>query len=91
MIKKGKYIAVRPSRLIEARYDLTASQNDILDIVLSKIDNDNNYLYELNINDYKTLYNTDTSNIYRDLKKAVKEFEGKGFYLIDNENKKEIF
>jgi len=91
MIKKGKYIAVRPNTLIEARYDLTSSQNDILDMVLSKIHNDNNYLYELSINDYKNLYNKDTSNIYRDLKKAVKEFEGKGFYLIDNQNKKEIF
>ena len=91
MIKKGRYIAVRPNALIEARYDLTSSQNDILDMVLSKMDDDDNYLYELNINDYKKLYNTDTSNIYRDLKKAVKQFEGSGFYLIDNENKKEIF
>ncbi len=91
MLKKGKYIAVRPNTLIEARYDLTSSQNDILDIVLSKVDDDNNYLYELNINDYKYLYKTDTSNIYRDFKKAIKQFEGKGFYLIDNQNKKEIF
>jgi plasmid replication initiation protein len=91
MLKKGKYIAVRPNTLIEARYDLTSNQNDILDMVLSKIENDDSYLYELNINDYKRLYKNNTSNIYRDFKKAVKEFEGDGFYLIDNQNKKEIF
>ena len=91
MIKRGKYIAVRPNSLIEARYDLKPKQNDILDMVLSRIDNDNNYLYELNITDYKNLYKTDSSNVYRDFKKAVKEFEDKGFYLIDTKNNKEIF
>lgn len=91
MLKRGKYIAVRPNSLIEARYDLTPKQNDILDMVLSRIDNDSNYLYELNITDYKNLYKTDSSNVYRDFKKAVKEFEGKGFYLIDTKNNKEIF
>lgn len=87
MIKKGKYIAVRPNALIEARYDLTSRQNDIMDMVLSKLENDNNYLYELNVNDYRKLYKGDTSNIYRDLKKAVKSMEGKGFYLINSTDK----
>ena len=87
MIKKGKHIAVRPNALIEARYDLTVSQNDIMDIVLTKIEDDNNCLYELNINDYKHLYKTDTSNIYRDLEKATKSMEGTGFYLLTNNNK----
>ncbi|WP_286675407.1 hypothetical protein [Clostridium sp. ZBS12] len=27
---KGKYIAVRPNALIEARYNLTSRQNDII-------------------------------------------------------------
>lgn len=87
MIKKGKFIAVRPNSLIEARYDLTSRQNDIMDMVLSKIEDDDNYLYELNINDYRKLYKGDTSNIYRDLKKAVKSMEGMGFYLINKNNK----
>ena len=87
MLKKGKYIAVRPNYLIEARYDLTSGQNDLMDMVLSKIENDNNYLYELNINDFKKLYKSDTSNIYRDLKKAVKSMEGAGFYLINKNDK----
>ena len=72
MIKKGKYIAVRPDALIEARYDLTCSQNDIMDIVLSEIENDDKHLYELNLNDYKHLYKNGACNIYRDFKKAVK-------------------
>ncbi|WP_053069870.1 MULTISPECIES: replication initiation protein [Clostridium] len=92
MIKKGKFIAVRPDTLIEARYDLKPKQNDILDIVLSKIkEDDEKYRYELYIDDFKKIYKKNVSNIYRDFKKAVKEFEGKGFYLIDNINKKEIF
>ena len=87
MIKKGKYIAVRPNALIEARYDLTSRQNDIMDMVLSKLEDDNNYLYELNVNEYRKLYKGDTSNIYRDLKKAVKSMEGAGFYLINSTDK----
>ncbi len=87
MIKKGKHIAVRPNELIEARYDLSVSQNDIMDMVLTKIEDDNNYLYELNINDYKHLYKTDTSNIYRNLEKATKSMEGAGFYLLTNNDK----
>jgi plasmid replication initiation protein len=87
MIKKGKYIAVRPNELIEARYNLSVSQNDIMDMVLTKIADDNNYLYELNINDYKHLYKTDTSNIYRNLEKATKGMEGTGFYLLSNNDK----
>ncbi|MBW9173996.1 replication initiation protein [Clostridium estertheticum] len=87
MIKKGKYIAVRPNELIEARYNLSVSQNDIMDMVLTKIEDDNNYLYELNINDYKHLYKTDTSNIYRNLEKATKGMEGTGFYLLTNNDK----
>jgi plasmid replication initiation protein len=87
MIKKGKYIAVRPNELIEARYNLSVSQNDIMDMVLTKIEDDNNYLYELNINDYKHLYKTDTSNIYRNLEKATKGMEGSGFYLLTNNDK----
>lgn len=92
MIKKGKFVSVRPDSLIEARYDLTPKQNDILDIVLSKIEEaDEKYRYEIYIDDFKKIYKKNVSNIYRDFKKAVKEFEGKGFYLIDNINKKEIF
>ncbi|WP_252255112.1 RepB family plasmid replication initiator protein [Clostridium sp. ZBS12] len=53
-------------------------------MILSKLEDDNNYLYELNINDYRKLYKGDTSNIYRDLKKAVKSMEGTGFYLINS-------
>jgi plasmid replication initiation protein len=87
MIKKGKYIAVRPNALIEARYDLNVSQNDIMDMVLTKIEDDSNYLYELNISDYKHLYKTDTSNIYRNLEKATKSMEGTGFYLLTNNDK----
>jgi len=80
MNKKGDCIAVRPNSIIEARYDLTSKQNDILDIILTKIkEDDNEFFYEINIDDYKKSYKKDTSNIYRDLKKAIRAFEKKVF------------
>jgi len=91
IVARGKYIAVRPDNIIEARYDLTAKQNDILDMVLAEVQEDDNYLYELNIEKYKKLYKKNTSNIYRDFKMAIKEFEGKGFYLTKPSEGKQIF
>lgn len=91
MIKKGEFIAMRPEKLIEARFSLNARQNDIIDMVLTQIEDDDIYQYELNVDKYKKLYNTDTSNIYRDLKKAVESFEKKGFSLINNETGERIY
>ena len=91
MVVKGKYIAVRPNNVVEARYDLTSKQNDILDMVLSEVQDDDKYLYELDLDKYKKIYRKDTSNIYRDLKMAIKEFEGKGFYLTKPSEGKQIF
>lgn len=67
---------IRPNEIIEGTFGkgLTASSYDILDIIFSKIKNDNNTCIEININDYKKLYKQDKSNIYRDMEKAVKTF-----------------
>lgn len=88
---KGKHIAVRPNNIVEARYDLTSKQNDILDMVLSEVQDDDTYLYELDLDKYKKLYRKGSTNIYRDLKMAIKEFEGKGFYLTKPSEGKQIF
>lgn len=89
MNKKGEFIAIRPDPIIEARFDLTAKQNDILDMVFSQVDDDNNYDYILDVAKYKELYNMDTSNIYRDLEKHANSMEGKGFRLYDKDNPKD--
>lgn len=91
MSKKGEFVAMRPEKLIEARFSLNARQNDIIDMVLTQIEDDGIYQYELDVDKYKKLYNTDTSNIYRDLKKAVESFEKKGFSLISNETGERIY
>ena len=75
-----KSIATRPMAIIEAKFDLDSKQNDIIDMLLTEISDDDKLVYELNIEKYKNIYDSDTSNIYRDLRKAVKNFENKGFH-----------
>ncbi|WP_291566930.1 MULTISPECIES: replication initiation protein [unclassified Clostridium] len=84
-------IAVRSDSIIEARFSLTTKQNDILDMLFTEIQNDEAYQYEISVDKYKHLYKVDTSNLYRDLKKAAKSFEGKGFYIVDKEKDEEIY
>ncbi|MCB2307329.1 RepB family plasmid replication initiator protein [Clostridium estertheticum] len=92
MKKKGELIAVRPEKVIEARFSLTSRQNDILDMLFTQIEDDHNVEYSIDINKYKMLYNIkDKNNIYGDLKKAVKSFEGKGFLIVDKEKNEEIY
>lgn len=77
-----KNIATRPMAIIEAKFDLDSKQNDIIDMLLTEISDDGKLVYELNIEKYRRIYTSDTSNIYRDLKKAVKNFENRGFHAI---------
>lgn len=88
---KHNKIAVRPNEIVEARYNLKKKQNDILDVLLTQLKDDGNYSYELNVDDFKNIYKTDTSNIYRDMKKACKLFERAGFYVIETGKDEEIW
>lgn len=90
-MKNKKSMAIRSTNIIEARFSLTSKQNDILDMLFSEIDDDDKLTYDISVDKYKPMYNTDTSNIYRDMKKAIKSFEGKGFYLIDSNNDTETY
>ena len=89
--KGGDLICRRPETIIEARFKLTKRQNDILDMVFASIEDDNKLKYQIDITKYGQLYKIkDKSNIYRDLKKAVKTFECKGFSIsTKNEKNKE--
>ena len=51
---KGELIAVRPEKSIEARFVLTSRQNDILDMLFTQIEDDDNVEYS---NVYDTIYN----------------------------------
>lgn len=77
--------AIRPEGLIEARHELTAKENDIIDLVLNTIKDDNEYVYEIDIEKYKGIYNLGSSNIYRDLKKATNDlYEKHNNFSIKN-------
>lgn len=87
--KGGDLICMRPDSIIEARFNLTKKQNDILDMVFATIENDDKLQYEIDVAKYSKLYKMqDKSNVYGDLKKAVKTFEGKGFAITQNISEK---
>ena len=80
--KKGTHITVRPDEIVEARYSLSSSQNSIIDIFLTSIDDDpNTTSYTLEIKKYAQLFPSGTSNAYRDLKEAVNSFRDSGFEI----------
>lgn len=79
-------VAVRPEKIIEARFSLTNRQNNILDVVLSKLKNDDNLKYTLDVKEFEELFTSDTSNIYRDFKKAVDSFKDSGVTIVDENN-----
>ena len=91
IIKRGATIAVRSESIIEARFSLTSKQNDLLDMVLCEIKDDKQYQYTISVDKYREYYQKDTSNLYRDLDKAAKSFEGKGFSIINKETQRETY
>jgi len=80
----GDLMCKRPSSIVEARFSLTKKQNDILDIVFSAIENDDNLKYVIDLTKYSELYSESVKNrsdIFNELKKAAKSFEGRGFSI----------
>lgn len=71
-------VARIPDAIIEARFSLTAKQNNIIDMLFCELAEDDNLVYELSIDKYRKHINGNTTNIYRDLEKAVEKMEGKG-------------
>lgn len=87
-IQNKNTIAIRSHYIIEARSKLTASQNRVIDILMSNLQDDNELSYELDISQYKGLIYSDTSNIYRDFRMAVKKFEKNDeIYIYEDSNK----
>lgn len=84
-------IAIRPESLIEARYNLTSKENDIIDMMLNTIKEDDQFIYEIDLDKYKEIYDKGATNVYRDLKKASKDLFDKHnkFYIKDKSTGKE--
>ncbi|MCR3760009.1 replication initiation protein [Clostridium felsineum] len=70
---KKKLVAMRPEKLIEARYNLTSKENDIIDMILNTIKDDGKHVYKIDIEKYKNLFVSGSTNVYRDIKKATKD------------------
>lgn len=85
----------RPNNLIEARYFLSSKQNDIIDLVLTKIKKDDSKLeYEIALSDYSDLLSIGTTNMYTDFRKAVREFGKNASFTLFNykgEEEQEFF
>jgi plasmid replication initiation protein len=89
VFRKGQDVAIRSNIIIEAKYNLTAKENDIVDILLTEIEPDDNLEYEINIHKYKKFYNYDDgNNVYSQIKKAVKSIEVKRIYSNELNSKK---
>jgi len=87
--KGGDLICMRPSSIVEARFNLTKKQNDILDMVFASIENDDKLRYEIDIHKYSKLYKLENqNNVYGGIKKTVKTFEGKGFAITEKISEK---
>ncbi|MEG1482943.1 MAG: replication initiation protein [Cetobacterium sp.] len=78
--KKGD-VAVRVDCLIEARYQLSAKGNDVIDMVTMQIKEDNNLRYEIKLNDYVNYYidrESIKNNLSRDFESIVNMFRNRG-------------
>lgn len=77
---KSNGLAFRPMSIIDARYNLSTRENDILDILFSKIESDNILDYRITTSELLKYYK-DSSNVYRNLKESVHSLMGKTFML----------
>lgn len=84
-------LAMRSEAIIEAKYSLTNKQNMIMDMVLSEISDDDKLDYVLSIEKFRPLVTEGLTNLYRDLKSAVKSFEGKGFRITNKKANETIY
>ena len=77
---KANGLAFRPMSIIDARYNLSIRENDILDVLFSKIESDNILDYRITTSELLKYYK-DSSNVYRNLKESVHSLMGKTFML----------
>lgn len=89
-IVKGTGLTFRTKDIIEARYSLKGKEEDVFDMVLSKLENDTNLRYCIEVKEFKKYY-INSSNIYREIKKTVKNMEGVGVHIYDEETGIETF
>lgn len=87
--RKGE-VAIRGDSLIEARYQLSARANDIVDMVTLELKDDDNLTYTIAFNNYNH-YVINKKNIYREFKKVVNEFKGQGVFIKKGTGKETFY
>lgn len=90
LIKKSKN-AYRPRSITEARLTMTASENDIFDILLTYVnredDIENNLFYELDISDFKNEFGLEyEKNAYSKVRDAALKLSDKSIEILDENN-----
>lgn len=89
-VVKGNGLTFRTRDIIEARYSLKGKEEDVFDMVLSKLEYDKNLRYCIEVKEFKKYY-INNANIYREIKKTVKNMEGVGVHIYDEETEIETF
>lgn len=82
----------RPRTFVEAVYELSKSENDIIDIILSQVgveeDVDSNLEYQITVKDYVGYFGLDhEKNVYRKIKNAVSTIHTKTFSIYGDKYK----
>lgn len=83
--------AYRPRSITEARLSMSASENDIFDILLTYInrddDIDSNLFYELNVADFKKEFGLEyEQNAYKKIRNAALKLSEKSIEILDDNN-----
>jgi len=81
--KKRPNVVVRPDTVIEAKFDLTPKQSDIIDFILLQLTDDDNTSFEIKVTDMAKYYDDGLTNIYRDMEQVAVSMQGKGFVVAD--------
>lgn len=89
-VVKGTGLTFRTKDIIEARYSLKGKEEDVFDMVLSKLEYDDNLRYCIEVKEFKKYY-INSANIYREIKKTVKNMEGVGVHIYDEDTGIEVF
>lgn len=84
--------AYRPRSITEARLAMSASENDVFDILLTYINRENdipeNLYYELNIADFKKEFGLEyEQNAYKKIRNATLKLSDKSIEILDEQNR----
>lgn len=89
---KQVHKAYRPRSITEARLAMSASENDVFDILLTYVNKEDdipeNLYYELNIADFKKEFGLEyEQNAYRKIRNATLKLSNKSIEIIDEQNR----